>query len=65
MKAYFAVPLVKHRNKKNTKLIAKILNDLGIQIINNWILISFYTFLFFLLFLILVVLMKQEWSHKF
>lgn len=40
MKAYFAVPLVKHRNKQNAKLIAKILNDLGIQIINNWILLD-------------------------
>jgi len=37
-KFYFAVPLVKNRNKKKAKLISKILFNLGFQITNEWVL---------------------------
>ncbi len=38
MKVYLAVPLVKNRNQKKAKSISKILNDLELQIINEWVL---------------------------
>ncbi len=40
MRAYLAVPLVKNRDQKKAKLIAKILVNLGIRINNQWILLD-------------------------
>lgn len=38
MRVYFATPLVKYRNKQNARSINKILTELKLQIVNEWVL---------------------------